>query len=398
MRHFAFLDERVTAALFEHRPGEFTADSDSSLLAVALGATLYMPGTRPHLARDVQRRSAAGVVSVVLCLEDSIADEDVLAAEANVVAQVRLLAAGSTRAQAPLLFLRVRTAEQITDLVDRLGPAATRLSGFVLPKFTAGRGAAFFDHLAKAEELAGVPLLVMPVLESGEVMYRETRGAALEAIRALLQLHRDRVLAVRLGAADFSGLYALRRQRDVSIYDVGVLRDVIADIVNVLGRADGTGLVITGPVWEHYGSPERLFKPLLRRSLFADDVELRHRLVLADHDELLREVVLDHANGLLGKTVIHPAQVAPIHGLMVVLHEEYADAQAILAASSGGASGSAGRSRMNEAGPHRAWAQNLLRRAEVFGVARPGLGVVDVLAALLSSPELSPAGGAAPTR
>ena len=387
IRHFAFLDEPVTDALFARRPGEFTADSPTQDLAVALGATLYMPGTRPTLARDVQRRSAAGVVSVVVCLEDAVADEDLLSAEANVVAQIRLLAAVSTRSEAPLLFLRVRTAEQITDLVDRLGPAAARLSGFVLPKFTAERAAAFFDHLAKAEELAGVPLLVMPVLESDEVMYRETRGAALEAIRAVLQQHRERVLAVRLGAADFSGLYGLRRQRDVSIYDVGVLRDVIADIVNVLGRADGTGLVITGPVWEHFASPERLFKPLLRRTPFADDAALRHQLILADHDELLREVVLDQANGLLGKTVIHPAQVAPIHALMVVLHEEYADALAILAASGGGASSSTGRSRMNEAGPHRAWAQTLLRRAELFGVARAGLGVADVLAALLSSPD-----------
>lgn len=387
LRHFAFLDEAVTGALFARRPGEFTADSPQATLAVALGATLYMPGTRPTLARDVQRRSAAGVVSVVLCLEDAIADEDLVAAEANVIAQVRRLAAVSTRADPPLLFLRVRTAEQVSDLVDRLGPAAARLSGFVLPKFTADRAVAFFDHLAKAEELAGVPLLVMPVLESREVMYRETRAAALDAIALVLREHRDRVLAVRLGAADFSGLYGLRRQRDVSIYDVGVLRDVIADIVNVLGRADGTGLVITGPVWEHYGAPERLFKPLLRRTLFADEVALRHQLVLADHDELLREVVLDQANGLLGKTVIHPAHVAPVHGLMVVLHEEYTDALAVLAAGSGGASSSTGRSRMNEAGPHRAWAHHLLRRAEVFGVARPGLGVVDVLAALLGGPD-----------
>lgn len=382
MRHFAFLEEPVLHALFDRRPLPFTADSDRQTVGVGLGATLYMPGTRPALSRDIARRSAAGVLSVVLCLEDSIGDADLGAAEANVVEHVRVLAGRSTRADAPLLFVRVRAAEQISDLVERMGVASARLTGFVLPKFTAERGAAFFDHLSKAEEVAGVPLLAMPVLESPEVMYRERRTSCLQQISELLAEHRHRVLALRLGAADMSGLYALRRQRDVTVYDVGVLRDVITDVVNVLGRADGTGFVITGPVWEHFAAPERLFKPRLRSTPFVDDAGLRQQLITADHDELLREVVLDKANGLLGKTVIHPDHVAPVHALLVVSHEEHADALAILQAPGGGASNSAYRNKMNEAGPHRQWAQAVLRRADVFGVSRAGHGVVEILSAL----------------
>ncbi len=388
MRHFACLDEDVIRALFDRRPEPFTADSERQTVAVALGATLYMPGTRPALARDVERRSAAGVMSAVLCLEDSIADADLVAAEANVVEQVRLLAGRSTRADAPLLFVRVRSAEQISDLVERMGPASARLTGFVLPKFTAERGVAFLDHLTKAEEVAGVPLLAMPVLESAEVLYRERRTDCLQRIGDLLAEHRHRVLALRLGAADMSGLYGLRRQRDVNVYDVGLLRDVITDIVNVLGRADGSGFVITGPVWEHFDAPERLFKPRLRSTLFADDAELRQQLITVDHDELLREVVLDKANGLLGKTVIHPGHVAPVHALLVVSHEEYDDARAIVQAPGGGASSSPHGNKMNEAGPHRPWAQAVLRRAEVFGVSRAGQGVVDLLSALSGRAQL----------
>jgi citrate lyase beta subunit len=388
VRHFACLDEDVIRALFDRRPEPFTADSERQTVAVALGATLYMPGTRPALARDVERRSAAGVMSAVLCLEDSIADADLVAAEANVVEQVRLLAGRSTRADAPLLFVRVRSAEQISDLVERMGPASARLTGFVLPKFTAERGVAFLDHLTKAEEVAGVPLLAMPVLESAEVLYRERRTDCLQRIGDLLAEHRHRVLALRLGAADMSGLYGLRRQRDVNVYDVGLLRDVITDIVNVLGRADGSGFVITGPVWEHFDAPERLFKPRLRSTLFADDAELRQQLITVDHDELLREVVLDKANGLLGKTVIHPGHVAPVHALLVVSHEEYDDARAIVQAPGGGASSSPHGNKMNEAGPHRPWAQAVLRRAEVFGVSRAGQGVVDLLSALSGRAQL----------
>jgi len=388
VRHFACLDEDVIRALFDRRPEPFTADSERQTVAVALGATLYMPGTRPALARDVERRSAAGVMSAVLCLEDSIADADLVAAEANVVEQVRLLAGRSTRADAPLLFVRVRSAEQISDLVERMGPASARLTGFVLPKFTAERGVAFLDHLTKAEEVAGVPLLAMPVLESAEVLYRERRTDCLQRIGDLLAEHRHRVLALRLGAADMSGLYGLRRQRDVNVYDVGLLRDVITDIVNVLGRADGSGFVITGPVWEHFDAPERLFKPRLRSTLFADDAELRQQLITVDHDELLREVVLDKANGLLGKTVIHPGHVAPVHALLVVSHEEYDDARAIVQAPGGGASSSPHGNKMNEAGPHRPWAQAVLRRAEVFGVSRAGQGLVDLLSALSGRAQL----------
>ncbi len=115
------------------------------------------------------------------------------------------------------------------------------------------------------------------------------------------------------------------------IYDVRVVADVISDVVNVLGRADGTGYVVTGPVWEYFGNHERLFKPQLREAPFeANDADdLRAALLRRDLDGLIREVVLDKANGLTGKTVIHPSHVAVVHALSVVTHEELADARDI---------------------------------------------------------------------
>jgi citrate lyase beta subunit len=394
VRHFGFLDDAAQAALFDRPPADFAASSPPDVLAVALGATLYMPGTRPALARDVEVRGAAGVMSVVVCLEDSVADEDLPAAERNVVEQLQQLASRTTVEDAPLVFVRVRQAEQVLDLVERMGDAARRLTGFVLPKFDADNGPGYLAALAAAESLAGTRLLAMPVLESAPVMHRETRLDALLGISALLQEHRDRVLAVRLGAADLSGLYALRRTRDVNVYDVAVVRDVISDVVNVLGRADGTGFAIAGPVWEHFAAPERLFRPQLRATPFADDAtgrRVRERLITADHDELLREVVLDQANGLVGKTVIHPSHVGPVHALMVVSHEEHDDACAIVASPGGGASSSSYRNKMNEARPHQAWAQRVLRRSELYGVAREGHGVVDVLTVVAEHFAAAPA-------
>lgn len=71
------------------------------------------------------------------------------------------------------------------------------------------------------------------------------------------------MLAVRLGATDLCAAYGLRRPRDLTVYDLHLIADVIADVVNVLGRADDTGFVVSGPVWEYFSGAERMFKPQL---------------------------------------------------------------------------------------------------------------------------------------
>lgn len=386
MRHFGHVAPAVRDDLFFQQPSAFDADAPARTLSAALGATLYSPATRPKLADDVIKQAGRGVVSMVLCLEDSIDDSEVAGAEENLVGQFAELAARG--GELPLLFIRVREPHQITDLVRRLGDSARLLSGFVLPKFTQERGVPFMEALAKAESLGGRRLFAMPVLESPELLHLETRREVLGKIAATVGSYRDRVLALRLGVTDFCSAYGLRRAPDMTAYDVRIVGDVIADVVNVLGRADGTGFTITGPVWEYFRLQERMFKPQLRRSPFLEGraEELRTALIEHDLDGLLREIELDRANGLLGKTCIHPSHVAPVHALSVVSHEEFSDAQDILRPESGGGGvlRSAYTNKMNEVKPHRAWAERTLQRAEVFGVAREDVGFVDLLAASLA--------------
>ncbi|MFD5347177.1 HpcH/HpaI aldolase/citrate lyase family protein [Streptomyces anulatus] len=408
MRHFGHISPTAREGLFFREPSTFTADSPARMLSVALGATLYSPATRPSLADDVLKQAARGVVSMVLCLEDSIDDAEVTDAEANLIRQFAALAAcdaasgnaarspedatgtaGAVDADAPLLFIRVREPAQITDLVRRLGDSVRMLSGFVLPKFTEDRGRQFLEALAEAETACGRRLFAMPVLESPELLHLETRGEILQGIARSVDKHRDRVLALRLGVTDFCSAYGLRRAPDMTAYDVHIVASVIADVVNVLGRADGTGFTITGPVWEYFRRQERMFKPQLRRSPFLEGraEELRTALIEHDLDGLLREIELDRANGLLGKTCIHPSHVAPVHALSVVSHEEFTDAQDILSPERGGGGvlRSAYTNKMNEVKPHRAWAERTLQRAEVFGVAKEDVGFVDLLAAGLTN-------------
>jgi citrate lyase beta subunit len=94
-------------------------------------------------------------------------------------------------------------------------------------------------------------------------------------------------------------------------------------------------------------------------------------------------VVLDRANGLVGKTVIHPSHVAIVHALSVVPHEEYSDAMDILEPEADGVRASGYRNKMNEMRPHRRWAERIQDRAAAFGVAQPDVSYVEILAALL---------------
>lgn len=368
---------------------EFTSDAPARILAMALGATLYAPATRQNLSSDITKQAASGVTSMVLCLEDSISDEAVPSAEENLVRHLTRLAERSTRrvpppVELPLLFVRVRTPEQINDLVRRLGPAVRLLSGFVIPKFTEERGTPFLEALTASEAVTGRRLFAMPVLESPELMHLETRVRTLAGVARAVEKFRERVLALRLGVTDFCSAYGLRRAPDMTAYDVRPVASVISDVVNMFGRADGTGFTVTGPVWEYFRVQERMFKPQLRTTPFSGRAEgLRSALIEEDMDGLLREIDLDRANGLQGKTCIHPSHVPLVHALSVVSHEEFTDAMDILnpERTGGGVMRSAYTNKMNEVKPHRAWAERTALRAEVFGVARADVDFVALLTA-----------------
>ncbi|WP_134767464.1 HpcH/HpaI aldolase/citrate lyase family protein [Nocardioides sp. 1609] len=383
MRQFHFLDATDRAQLFHKEPVELHRDDSLDLLAHGLGATLYIPATRDELAADVLRMAARGATSCVLCLEDAIPDGAVEYAVNHLAEQLTTLYTPEGRTDLPLIFVRVRSADQPARLLGLMGESAAVIDGFVLPKFSSAGGQEYVDAVVDCERALGRRLTMMPVIETPEVMYHESRIDELLGIRDLLAAHAERVLAVRIGATDMASVFALRRPRDLTIYDVRLIASAVTDVVNVLGRPGGHA--VTGPVWEYFTAPDRIFKPQLRESPFArkDDRDLRARLLAHNLDGLIREVLLDRANGLIGKTVIHPSHVPVVHALAVVTHEEHDDALGVLSAKEGGGgvTRSSYRNKMNEANPHLAWARQLMLRADVFGVAAPEATFVDLLAA-----------------
>lgn len=386
MRHFSFLTEEETSKLFYLLPEDFSAHSDKELLSVALGATLYCPATRTSLLDDVRKMGKRGATSVIVCLEDSVPDSQLENAEDNLYAFLQELESLPDEDDSlPLVFIRIRNPLHLNQIYARNKGHLSKIVGFVFPKFDVLDGTAYqfvsilqsINHMRSAHGLN--TLFFMPVLESPNLIFRETRDKVLQQTKALLGDSED-VLAIRIGATDMASPFGLRRSRDLMIYDVQVVASAIGDIVNFLGRSGTDGHVVTGPVWEHFTDRERLFKPRLRERPFEDkdEISLRKELLKADLDGLIREVELDRANGLLGKTVIHPTHVPLVNSLLVVSKEEYFDACDILEGDSNGAQASTYRNKMNEVKPHTAWAKRTLLRARAYGVAEEDITFVDL--------------------
>lgn len=381
MKNFQHLTAEDRSRLFFLEPEEITRDSPAFLLGTALGASLYIPAIRDDIAGDVIKRAKTGSSSVIICLEDSVPDDRLEEAEAKLVKALETLQQGDAT-NLPMIFVRPRDPQHLQRIEGMIRPFLNVLTGFSLPKFTKSNAQEFLRLIANYSFDSRTHLYAMPILESPTLIYGETRQEELRSIYEICQDYSRHILNIRIGATDMASPYSLRRSRDLNIYDVKVIAAAIGDIVNVFGRSDD-GFTISGPVWEHFTDRERLFQPRLRRSPFAahEASKLRSELVLRDLDGLIREVELDRANGLWGKTVIHPTHVALVNSMLVVSREEYSDALDISGGQAAGAVASSYRNKMNEIKPHAAWAQRTLIRARAFGVANDDINFVDLMEA-----------------
>jgi hypothetical protein len=188
----------------------------------------------------------------------------------------------------------------------------------------------------------------------------------LMGIREILDKYKDIVLQVRVGATDFSSCFGVRRGVDYSIYDILTVREILSDILNVFGR--NNEYVISGPVWEYFrANKEMMFENLPSYDIH-DCLLKRIPIVNIEIDGLLREVVLDKANGFVGRTVIHPTHIPYVNALQAVTKEEYQDAVHILQSEKGGVFKGESGNKMNEVKPHTNWAKKIYMRSKAYGV------------------------------
>lgn len=389
MKLFSNLYEKELENLFFIKPTKFNKYTDREVLAFALGATLYMPATRENIHQELLVKKHDGLASMVICLEDSIADHEVDKAEMQLVAELKHLkeALGKgffSEDELPLIFVRIRSLEQLQHLAELAGDAFNVLTGIVIPKFEPASGKGILKYI-KNLNADGSLLYAMPILETKRIIEKETRLEELLAIKSVVDDYRELILNVRIGATDFSGLYGIRRNADTTVWDIGVIRDCISDIVNVFLRYDSP-YVVSGPVWEYFSSTQRMLKPQLRQTPFKtafgqEGLKWRAELIDRHMDGLIQEILMDIANGLTGKTIIHPSHIKTVHALNAVSYEEYIDAKSIVdeADNHNGVRKSAFANKMNEIKPHYYWAQKILRKSQVYGVLQDGITNIDLL-------------------
>jgi len=356
---------------FIKNPLNFNKYTDKELLQYCLGATLYMPGTK-KFTQSILSKKEPGLTSMVMCFEDAIAENSLYEAEKNVLEvlfniSVAIDSGKISYDDIPLIFLRVRNYQQFKSFSEKLSEKHVKvLTGFVFPKFNSINGDAYLEHLNKLNTGYNEILYGMPILESKEVIFKESRKNELLSIQALLNEFKNLILNIRIGATDLSSWFGVRRGINYTIYDILPVRDCISDILNFLNRHNND-YVIAAPVWEYFLANKtmkfedkldtNIHRSLIKRSSIIDDAV----------DGLMREVILDKANGLVGKTVIHPTHIKFVNAMQAVTKEEYEDAHQILD-TSGGVVKSSKANKMNEINPHRSWAKKIYQKAKAYGV------------------------------
>lgn len=293
-----------------------------------LGASLYMPATRTDITDAIISNKISGLRSLIICLEDAVSEADIPQALENLQDILAALTAEKRRAgnhNWPLVFIRPRHPEMGLWLREHCDLSA--VDGLVLPKFTQKTLPVWW------QVVKNTPLCMMPTLETEEVC----DVVQMRELAQVLKSHpcHDKIIALRIGGNDLMNVISLRRPRHLTLYD-GPMGYVIKMLVSVFAPHD---FAMTAPVCEH----------------------------IDNHDVMTREMALDIAHGLVGKTAIHPNQVAVIEQALRVSADEHADALRILNSTQAVFKS---QGAMCEPATHRRWASAILARARVYGIAQ----------------------------
>ena len=354
---------------FVKAPMEFNKSTERDTLQYCLGATLYMPGTKDIREKVINHELP--VTSFVMCCEDAIKEEELPAAEQNILDTMdyfadQIEAGRITQDDIPLIFMRVRNPEQFKSFAARMTKRqGDILTGFNFPKFNSKNALGVLRTLVETNARLGVTLYGMPILEGEEIAFRESRNQELLLLRNILEPYKELILNIRVGGTDMSSLFGVRRGINSTVFDIMPVRDALSDILNAFNRFND--YCVSAAVWEYF----RAYKDddiddVIKRN-FHNALIKGQDIVNPAIDGLLKEVLLDRANGFVGKTIIHPTHAKFVNAMFTVVEEEYNDAIQILN-TSGGVIKSEGGGKMNEIGPHHRWAEKIVRRANVYGV------------------------------
>jgi citrate lyase beta subunit len=257
---------------------------------------------------------------MIFCTEDAVSHSEVDSS----LRHLGLCLQGFRTVPERFRFIRVRNPEVLARLLDL--PHIDNIDGFVLPKFDTSVFNAYFD------QLKGTTFKIMPTLETRDVF---DVGAMVELRQALLQDEIfAQILMLRIGGNDLMNLLGIRRPRQLTLYDTP-LNHIISQLVTVFKPYHFS---LSAPVFEY----------------------------LNDNATLQKEIQRDLAFGLIGKTAIHPSQIANIEAAYQVDLDDYEMAVKLIDSTAPAVFKM--HDAMCEVATHRQWAISILNRQQCYGV------------------------------
>jgi citrate lyase beta subunit len=285
-----------------------------------LGAPLYMPAHRLDLLDIANGDKLPFVRAMIFCTEDAITKTELESS----LRHLSLCLQGFKTIPERYRFIRARNPQTLARLLDL--PAINNIDGFVLPKFSVNNFNAYFDLIK------GTDFKVMPTLETRDVFDNQAMRELQQALSAKEII--NNVLMLRIGGNDLMNLLGMRRPRGLTLYDTP-LNLVISQLATIFKPF---GFHLSAPVFEY----------------------------LNDITTLEKEIALDLAHGLTGKTAIHPEQIKLIERCYAVENKDYEmavklcekDAPAVFKMYDA----------MCEVATHKQWAQTILHRHYCYGI------------------------------
>ncbi len=374
MKHFIHLRAEDRENLFYAKPLEFNYRTEKELLRYSLGATLYMPGTK-YIGPYLLEKRYSHLTSYVMCFESYINESDISIAEKTVINTLRTLkmAEDENRInvnELPLFFIRVRNIEQFKSFYQKLRKEELLLkylSGFVLPKFDTENSREYLDIINDIRKEYN-HIYALPIFETKKIFDKKSRETELFELYKIIKENKDSVLNIRIGGNSFSSFNSIKKSVYMSIYDIGVLADCIYDILNIFSDLTYDDLSISGSIWEYYNLGFVANKKIcsfnenkiLSRIPFTNDESI---------DGLIREVLLDKENGMIGKTITHPAQTAIVNALYSIPYEQYKEANAIIIQDSlQEQTKNLSLNRLKSQNSNYNWAKKIMKLSEIYGV------------------------------
>ena len=315
-------------------------DPNKNILQYMVGGLLYMPAFQKNIIDKLKNKTIDCLTSIAFCLEDSIRDEALPEAEETLKYILQELKPLSQNL--PLIFIRVRSPEHLQSIHEKLSNFTGMITGYILPKFDLNNAENYAAIIYEMNRSRKYPIYIMPILETEMIADISSRNETLIRIKRVLDIIKDCVLNIRVGVNDLSNIYGLRRDINHTVYDVGVVRDILINILNVFAK----DYVVASSVWNYF-----------------DDGKSN-----AWAEGLKQELSLDKVNGFIGKSAIHPSQLPYIFDSLKVTQNDLDDANQILNWDSDSHGVVKGTGRMNELKCHLRWAERIKILSEIYGV------------------------------